>query len=217
LLFWLHFIVVQQLPKDSQDNLKFEEFSVDYKERMTRARQETLNLIRARYDEKAPTAAAMDDADDSSQDSFNAQSKIVHDPKSLIKEEMQSWEWFLKALSQCPALNLGFHCEFLHENWDKWCCCPLSERKMQPWREKWNISNCGLCGSSSRVSPGALLDHLREMVKKDSTGRHWVVLEYLEHLYEDYRVTGKKHEAFYPPGSVDHIKVSAARSREMHR
>ena len=197
------------------------DYPEDYKERMESACQKTLVFIK-----DSTASAVQDDTYDSSSDaSYYAQQHIVPDSNEVTTTSTEHLQ-LVRALSQCPALNLGFHCHpFYPEGDQNWCCCPFG-KKMRRWRMEFGIHverECSGKASEKRVEPHALLHHIKD---KASTGRadvdsvqgkHQILSRYLECLYENYVIRGYKHLAFYDKLSKEYNVVQKALKRENKR
>jgi hypothetical protein len=151
-----------------------------------------------------------DDDDDGSDDyGFDPGSKIATKTESATER----YAPLLKALGNCPSLNLGFHTKVQKD----WCFCPFGY-KMKIWRETYglDIPNRFLCSqqgdknASKRFGPHGLLQHLQN--KRNPY--HAIVYKYLECLYKDYNGKGYNHKAFYSPNSPKYKEIEEAENHQ---
>ena len=162
--------------------------------------------------QKKETNVDSGDDDDQSEISipeFEPWNKIVYKTESPTEK----YAPLLKALGQCPALNLGFHTK----EQKRLCFCPFGY-KMRIWCEKYgyNIPNQDQCsdrgdkkGSTQGFLPFGLVSHLRN--KKDARDpMHAIVLKFLECLYQGHTAPGYFHKDFYPLNSRDYKLVEKA-------
>ena len=201
--------------KDALDGLSLGtfEYPADYLERKESAVQETLLSIK-----ESIAPAIQDDTCDSSSDaSYHAQRDIP------VSNDITTTEHLVRAFSQCPALNLGFHCHPFYPGGDEnWCFCPFG-KKMRRWRKKFGIHVERECSGKKRMGPHALIQHMKDKapigrVHVDSLqGKHQIAVWYLECLYEGYVIPGYKHLAFYDKCSKEYNEVQKGQKRKYKR
>ena len=200
------------------ENLSLEDaydYPIDYKDRLESACEKTLAFIKE-SSEKAHNPQACNQEDDSdgadSDGSFFAEEQIqpVSTTTSTIPPDQEN---LVKALAQCPAMNLGFHRHPVFPGGDEeWCCCPFG-RKMKEWRKQWKIQVSEECtgnASKKRVGPSALLQHMKA---KASDKNHLIAHKFLTVLYANYVIQDYQHLAFYDKGTRDYKKVEEAQKR----
>ena len=158
-----------------------------------------------------------DDDDGSDDDDDDGSNDYGFDPGSKIASKTESaterYAPLLKALGNCPSLNLGFHTKIQKD----WCFCPFGY-KMKIWRKTYglDIPNQFLCSqkgdknASKRFFPHGLIQHLQN--KHDHY--HAIVYKYLECLYTDYTVKGFRHKYFYPTNSEEYTSIEDAENHQ---
>lgn len=177
-------------------------FPDDFESRKQKAVELTLQSLKQRQQDQKQAPVSLryhnndsDDDDDSDDDGFEL-GMIISTAVTTAQEETKEDEVFLEQLADKPELILGFYSTIPGFDFtEEWCICPFGQ-KAKP-------KNDTPCNSCKRLTPHALLDHLRatDLVR---CSKHSLFLSYLQNLFlEDSNRanSGFIHKDFYCVGT----------------